>query len=690
LGDEIAGVLQEKTEGWIAGLRLAALALDELANHEGREAMIHPASTVLGLDYLAQEVFDRQSPAVREFLLRISVLDRFCVPLCTAVTGYPVEKSKEIVDWVASANLFLVPLDAGGAWYRYHHLFRDLLRLHLEERYDKVEIADLYARASQWFERNGSVEDAIYYALSAGSPEAAARIVKRHRHAAMNQEQWHRLRRWMDQLPDYVVEESVELLLTRAWLLNSEFKTGKLPGLLDRVEAMLDRSDSSYGPEERAVLRGEASALRSALDHWFGQGQLCLEHAQYAIEVTPPEHEWVRGMALDRLPLGFQLVGQLGKAYEAAYALLAQGGQIGSRYIIRGYISLAVIEAAAANLRALQRSATQMLALATEAGLPETRGWALQILGAVHYFWNDLAEAERCFTEVSEMRYQAHPRTVTNSLLGLALTHQALGRSDAATQVSDAAIAWAREVGSVGLMLEAHSLASRLQLMQGRVPDTRRWRSLLDSYGPSGIFGLEIPRLTLAEVLTATGTSEALHEAGELLASMTAFAEKTHWTSGLMRIRALQALRSDALREAETATTLLGEAVEIAAPGRCIRVFVDVGAPMAGLLARLRSRWTTDQSPTRKFVDQLLAAFGPEGQQALARSRRLPPTVEPLTEREREVLVLLGRNLTNREIAEELVISSATVKTHTLNIYRKLGVRGRQQAVARASALGIL
>jgi LuxR family maltose regulon positive regulatory protein len=190
-------------------------------------------------------------------------------------------------------------------------------------------------------------------------------------------------------------------------------------------------------------------------------------------------------------------------------------------------------------------------------------------------------------------------------------------------------------------------------------------------------------------VLIAQATPQALQEAGERLAQLRRAAETAHIRWALIHIVALQALLDDALGQQETAATRLGGALELAEPGGFIRTFVDLGPSMARLLARVRWRGGS-RRPTRRYVDRLLGAFGPEGQRALAGLPPRSPLIEPLTQREREVLVLLGRHLTNVEIAEELVLSPATVKTHTLHIYRKLDVRKRQEAVARAKELGML
>jgi LuxR family maltose regulon positive regulatory protein len=354
-----------------------------------------------------------------------------------------------------------------------------------------------------------------------------------------------------------------------------------------------------------------------------------------------------------------------------------------------------VIELVAGNLQGTAQTAAQVLALARERGLLESYAWGLQVLGGLHYYRNDLAEAQRRFLQLEELRYQINARTLAGSLFGLSLTYQALGRPNEAMETGQSAITWATEVGSAELLLEAHSLTSRLELLQGRMPDTRLWATQLDGAAPM-LMALEVPHLTLAIVLVAQGTSDALKEAQELLARLSQSVEAIDFHWRLIEIMALQALLNDALGEVETAVTLLGKAVKMAQPGGFIRLFIDLGPRMALLLDRVRREGVAPD-----YITRILAAFASEtNDPSGGRATEPSPSsavlgggeglIESLTPRELEVLEGLDRHLTNKEIATELVVSTGTVKTHTLNIYRKLDVHTRRQAVARARELGIL
>jgi LuxR family maltose regulon positive regulatory protein len=407
----------------------------------------------------------------------------------------------------------------------------------------------------------------------------------------------------------------------------------------------------------------------------------------------------MRGIALHYQIGAYQLVGQLDKAYEEVHKALAEDRRYGGAIAHRIYISLMCIEALAGNWRGAEQTSIRLENLAQARKLYVSIGWALECRGHIYYQWNELEEAHQCFLPVLKIRYQISAEIVLQNLAGLALTYQAMGKPNEARETSESAITWARETGGAQMLIRAYSLASRLALLQGQVPDTKHWAVPLGDTLPLMLL-YEIPHLTLARVLIARGTPSALIEATDLLARLGQSAEATHNTWRMIEIMTLQALVHDAQGEQETALTLLGKAVELAEPGGCLRLFADLGPPMARLLAQLRR-----QGVAPDYIAQILAAFPTETKtqdssfvaSPLARRPSSPPVlsqaeglVEPLTRRELEVLTLLARHLTNREIAEELVISPGTVKTHTLRIYRKIDVRGRQQAVARAKELDIL
>jgi len=400
IDDATATEWTERTEGWVTGLLLAALSLRHRAE-TGDVRLDVPEHSPYLQDYLVAEVLGNLPPARRDWLLLTSLLDRFCAPLCEVVGRSDAAASSagligiEFIRWLQADNLFLVPLDDRSEWFRFHHLFQKLLQDRLQAHLEPDQIAAAHRRASNWFAEKRLIEEALQHALAAEDLEYAAHLVERHRHQMMNGEEWPRLRRWMDRLPRKLTEGRPHLLITKAWLLNIAFRLDELPPILERVKGMLEKEDPALGTEERLQLSGEVAALWSTIFFWAGHGQLCVDNARHALQVTPPEHRWVRGVAFTYHPYGYKLIGQLDKAHEEIQNALAEDSLYGGAFAHRAYLTLLGIELMAGNLRGAEQVALQMLELAEPRKQYDSLGWALQTLGYIHYQWNDLETALR-------------------------------------------------------------------------------------------------------------------------------------------------------------------------------------------------------------------------------------------------------------------------------------------------------
>jgi LuxR family maltose regulon positive regulatory protein len=719
--DATISTLEQKTEGWVTGLRLAALSLQHSGDRDRVSAGLRENNRYV-MEYLATEVVSRQPPGVQEGLLKTSILDRFCAPLYEVVCGPgecllsdpgdpafaelaesgPVVTGSAFIEWLRNAGLFVVPLDSESRWYRYHHLFQQLLRQRLERVYGHDEIASLHAQVSQWFAENGYIEEALQHALAAGDLDAAVQLVEERRHEVMEREQWPRLQRWLDLFPRELIERRAQLSMVEAWLLHDLSRLHEIPPILERVEALLAEQDlasdapsdgvpsdgvltgagPSSGADERVALRGEVAALRSTLLYWTGQGQLCLDSARYAEQATPAGRRWVRGVAEQVQALAYHQLGRLDEAYRTLDRLLARDRQSGGALAHRWYHALWVMHWLSADLKRTARVAQQMAEVTQRRQLAESTGWAQYALGLVHYQRNDLAQASQHLAQVIELRDRAHSETLAQAHFGLALTYQAMGRADEAGRTLESAAAWALGIGNMDMLLKAETMEVRLALSQGKAPHMEPWAARAADALPVMV-QFEVPALTLVKAHLARGTAGALQEAKDLLARLRQFVESTHSTLGQIEVLALQALLHDARGEQEAALQRLGEAVDLARPGGLIRLFVDLGPRMANLLTQLRER-----GRAADYTGQILAAYLESGP-ALA-SVDQGALIESLTDRELEILALLARRLSNKEIAAQLVISSGTVKSHTIRIYQKLDAKGRRQAVVKAMALGIL
>jgi LuxR family maltose regulon positive regulatory protein len=694
LSSETIAVLLDKTEGWIVGLRLAVLSMGALSDDEAFAERFKATSSTLIVEYLASEVLARQSPETQDFVLHTSVLERFCAPLCEALTKVSVTKSQELIEGMARANLFLVPLDAEGNWYRYHHLFRDLLRHELDQQTSAADISGLHARAGAWFARNGLIDEALHHYLTAGDTSAAVALVARHRSTLMNRAQWPRLERYLQQFSPELVNQSPDLLMTRTWLLYQRGRYAELPVAVQEIEAALART--TLAPEAIDPLQGEIGALHSYVSTLALDVKSAIVHARHALAQIPHELWIVRLMARMSLAGALLMVGDVNGAYEAVYIGFEEEGDQSNAFKATLLTTACNIHWMTADLPGQARAAEQILALSRDPYSPAFQAWGHYHLGRVRYHHGDLAAAGEHFAAVVRQPYLSYGICYVNSACGLALTHQAQGRPGEARKVVETAVALMLETGNTTLLPVALAFQAELALMQGQIAAAGQQVARFDPVPPlSPMYGLSSPHLTLVKVWLAQNTPASRDRAADLLGRVRAFCESTHTTRFLIEALALQALFHDIEDDEPAALAALEQAVTLAEPGGFIRLFVDLGSGLVPLLCQLRQ-----QGVATEYIAQILAAFETTDNGRMATAPAIGPLsvvggpssslIEPLTPRESEVLILLGRHLTNQEIAKQLVVSPSTVKTHTLNIYRKLEVHGRKQAVAKARELDIL
>jgi LuxR family maltose regulon positive regulatory protein len=704
---DIVSLLEERTEGWVVGLRLAALSMRGLPDHAAFVQSFRGTHRDL-MDYLVAEVLARQPQHVQEFLLRTSILDRLCAPLCDAVcTAMPDTAcagtagtvgssvgSDVILDELERANLFLVPLDHERHWYRYHHLFQDSLRHKLRTQVDADELASMYKRASTWSASNGFTEEALDYSLTADDVEGAAQLVEDCRHDLLNREDRPTLERFLKRLPEEIVRGRPALLVARAWVLQSKYQIAGIRPLLQEAEAWLSIDASTWPESEAQSLRGEIDALWSVVWYIQAEGQRALEHALGALERLPIAHAFARSMAMIIVAMAYQMTGQTRAATRTLGESLAAAGTQPDTIIARVLISQIYVHMLSGCFHQAEPVLHQTLQLARKKGLTISLVVAHWQLGRINYEWNRLEAARQHFSAVFELRYGGQFIMVHDSMMALALTYQAQGTAEKANDTLAALRSFSLEVGITDRLHEIDSFEARLAVQRGDLLQTTHWAETVHLDRPTvTVIFLELLIFTKARVLIARGTDASLREAIQLLQALLAQTESTHNTYHQIGILAHLALAYQAQGQSGDALEVIERSVRLAQPGRFIRTFVDLGSPMAGLLYQLVERETLPAHINR-HIRRMLAAFPKaEGEDAKVRDIREKARVEliePLTERESEILLFLSRELRSKEIARELSISPLTVKRHTVNLYAKLDVHSRKEAVARARSLGIL
>ena len=719
--------LEARTEGWIAGLQLAALSMRGRAD-VGQFVREFAGDNRYIVDYLVEEVLQHQTERVRSFLLQTSILDRLHGPLCDAVTGQ--QHGQAQLEALERGNLFVVPLDEQRHWYRYHHLFAEVLATHVRAEQPDL-LATLHRRASAWYAQHDAAADAIRHALAAEDVARAADLIELAAAAMSRSRQEATLLGWLRALPNEVVRARPVLSVTYAHLL---LDSGELDGVearLQDAEWWLDISaDSRAQPDAPAAamvvvddvtfrrLPGAIALARVGQDLARGDISQAMTNARKALDRLPEDDHLNRGGVAAFLGLTLWAEGNLEaahRAFAAGMASLRKAGNIADT--INGAITLADIRIAQGRLHEAMRTYEQALQLALAQGEPVVRGTADIYIGMSERSreQNDLPAATQHLLHSEALgEHSGFPQHRYRWCVAMARIREAQGDLD----------------GALGLLQEAErryvhafspdarpvaALKTRVWVAQGRLGEAFGW---VHDQGISAHDELsylrEFEHITLARVLLAHATSDRADHADHSLGDAIGLLERLLHTADagermgyVIEILVLQALTRQAQGDIPAALVPLARALTLAEPEGYVRLFVDEGAPLKLLIADCRlqimgSAHAESNRHTGKllaYICTLLGAFpdsvaqgGNEGakKDQSEISHLQSAMVEPLSVRERDVLRLLRTELSGPEIARELMVSLHTLRTHTNHIYTKLGSSNRRAAVRRAEELDLL
>ena len=715
--------LEARTEGWIASLQLAALSM---RGRQDKHAFIadFSGSHRYVLDYLVDEVMSRQPKTVQAFLRQTSVLDRFCAPLCDAVRFAPgetpcdsegtavleTESSRGILRKLENDNLFLVPLDDERRWYRYHHLFASFLvqRLHDEE---PRHIPELHRRASRWYEAEGSMDDAIEQALAAGDVDRAARLVDQIAAALIVRRNPNALLKWVERLPSDYCQSYPLLCVWHAWAL-------LFAGHLDAVEPVLQAVEANCVQVSHLPILGYVTTVRAYLANQVGDLSRARSLSHQALEQmadAPPETATLifRGAAVIWLAVNYRHTGELDRARELFaeatplnqeagnyYAALASKEQLGDMAMMQGQLH----RAAEHYGRGLQMAQEWSAQDDKGAGPLLAEGGPRLGLGTVLYQWNDLTGAARHLQRAIELGEWGETWSRMHGFRLLAYLRQAEGDDTVAVDLLQRACAIRDTIGvrqqNVGTepgLVQLCILLSRRKLEMAHLLSDLSERIEAEGLQPGDEVDFTSPtgyhrESEYADLARALVALDRAGEALPLLERLLSAAQTMDRWGDAIRYLAQQALAYHTIRDLPSALTCLDQALILAEPEGYVRLFVDEGPPMQELLQAIRHE---QPATSPAYIDKLLAAFGTATTDNVpVAGRPLSDTqtwgVESLSRRELEVLRLMAIGSKYKEVAEKLVISLNTVRYHAKNIYGKLGVHSRAQAVARGQELGLL
>jgi LuxR family maltose regulon positive regulatory protein len=668
--------LERRTEGWIAGLQLAALSL------QGQEDATSFIASFTGshhfvLDYLMEEVLGQQDVGVQTFLLYTSILDRMSGPLCDAVVLDSTTSGQATLEDLERANLFLIPLDNERRWYRYHHLFADLLRLRLHQSISsspadaQSQVTSLHLRASSWYEDQGLTMEAFHHATAANDVERAERLMEgngipRHFPGAVTT-----VLNWLDSLPKTALDARPSLWVRYATLLLVSAETTGVEEKLQAAESALQGTDLDARTRD---LIGQIAAARATLALTPYQPETVLAQSRRALEYLDPENLFSRATAHWTLGVAYQLQGDRAAA-RGAYRDVIENSQASEDIFttILATMCLGIIQEADNQLHLSVQTYQRVLQLAGDQPLPHLCEAHLG-LARVLYEWNDLEAAEQHRRQSLHLSRQCGQAVEYSIACEVFLARLSLARGE----VSDAAalLAQANEEA------QQHNVVSRMpEIAAAQVLTFLRQGSL--SAAARIAQAHELP-LVQARVHLAQGDPSA---ALAVLARQRELVEAKDWKDEQLKVMVLQAVAARAHGEKDQAVHLLARALAMAEPAGFIRLFLDEGLPMASLLSEAMA---LGRMPD--YIRKLLMAWEAEQQQSENSLSPPPaqPLLEPLSQRELEVLRLVAAGLSNQEISKRLFLVLGTVKGHTHKIFGKLGAQRRTEAIARARELGLL
>jgi LuxR family transcriptional regulator, maltose regulon positive regulatory protein len=684
--------LEERTEGWIAALQLAALSMQGRDDPAGFVADFGGDGRLI-VDYLTGEVLDRQPARVRSFLLQTSILRRLSGGLCDAVTSQA--DGKAALESLENGNLFLVPLDDRRHWYRYHQLFAEVLRARLEEEQSGT-IAELHRRASRWYERFGDPAEAIHHALEGEDFGRAADLVELAASQLRRARQEATLRRWLEALP-------AELFASRPVLSTLLVGARMVSGDSEGVETLLQDAEgwlaaptpsaSGSSPmvvvdiEEFRQLPSQIAVYRAGQARLRGDVPRTIEHAHRALALATDDGHLARGGAAGMLGLAHWTLGDLEAAYRRYSEAATSLHQAGHRSDMLG-CTLALGDIRVAQGRLREALSTYEHGVAAASGTdPALRGTADMHVGMSEV----LIERNQLDVALDHLRtsrelgeHAGLPQNPYRWRVAMARVRRAEGDLIAARALlDDAERLYAGDYFPDVRPVAA--LRARVRLAQGELGDALRWADQRRVTVDDDLSYLrEFEHITLAKLLLAHHTTEpssgALGEAARLLQRLLAAAEDGKRTGTAVEVLVLQALVHRAKGDGSAAVAALERALLLAEPEGYVRVFADKGAPLASLLRAVPRR-----GAAHGYAQQVLAS-------ATKRRASVPAQgglVEPLSERELDVLRLLRTELSGPDIARQLSVSLNTVRTHTKHIYTKLGANNRRTAIRRAEQLGL-
>jgi LuxR family maltose regulon positive regulatory protein len=678
----IAKILTSKVDGWITGLRLALIHLSFMKfNKHNLEELLTDLN--FSEHYIVDEIIKHLDKDILEFLIQTSILNKINrEQIAFIFERNDKHKTDEIIGKLVANNLFIINLDNERNWYRYHHLFNSFLRKELKEHYSDEYINHIHLKALEWYEKEDMIEDAFYHAMQLNSNETIANLIERNMYKPLNEDRWYVLNEWLKKLPEEIILRSPKLIIAQLWVAQHKNNLWAIPGLLEKLRKFKK-------PDMQIV--SQMAFFEGFILFW--EGKIKESIISFRKSLNNISKDKIGAISLSKIyyAIALQMNGEGEKIYKEIEAELYDN-KLDNTYRIILYSTLVFIKLLDGKLSDAEIIINKMKKISDKTNDHFIQNWTFYISGHIAYQRNELVEAEHRFNEAVQNIHLLNTLAPIDCFTGLLICQKVLGKEEDYKRIYEQMNEWIEQRNDPLFTSMAFSSKARLSLFDNNLEQAIKFISQCDSsfYTGNTLFWIEHPRITDTQVLIAKNSNESIKSAIKKLNTYYEFAVKTHNKVLEMKSLIQLAIAVFKLHNTRLAKDYLLKVLSFAIPNGFTRLFIENGKELLPILKLIK-----DDCKYSREINLLIDEITALQRKQVAPKKHTDSLSSGtmnirLSNREIEITNYLSKRYTNKEIANALFISEATVKRHAINIYQKLGVNKRRDAVRKAQELGLL